>query len=303
MKRIFSLVALVMLSIAGLSAQNNTPYALIGVHNSANGELSITDPSTTLQIQLTLVKEQTIVGPYAKYAQKYLDIRPALVERTSYSVQDAHISVVESLSTPAPEAINTTTSDSYLGSATEFARISPERTSTSIVSIDEAAQQAAQAIFSIRRHRMELITGEAGENVFGAGLKDALAELDKKEQEYMELFLGKKIRTTTTHTYVIPMAVDVNEYAIARIKSQSGLQPASAQDGDVVKLVLTPSATEPKLNYVQEVAANNKLGVAVRLANQATCTIMVGNKTVNSAVLPIFELGRTTYILPPAAKK
>ncbi len=66
MKRIFSLVALVMLSIAGLSAQNNTPYAFIGVHNSANGELSITDPSTTLQIQLTLVKEQTIVGPYAK---------------------------------------------------------------------------------------------------------------------------------------------------------------------------------------------------------------------------------------------
>ena len=60
----------------------------------------------------------------------------------------------------------------------------------------EPAAQAAQSIFTIRKKRMDLITGDAGENVFGAGLKDALEALDAREQAYLELFLGKKITIT-----------------------------------------------------------------------------------------------------------
>ena len=68
-----------------------------------------------------------------------------------------------------------------MGSASEFAKVLPDRMSATAVSEEEAAANAAQAIFSIRKHRMDLITGEAGENVFGAGLKDALAALDAAE--------------------------------------------------------------------------------------------------------------------------
>ena len=304
MKRLISFMALTLCSIAGLLAQNNTTYSVIGVHYNSAGELVISDPSTTLQVQLTVEKVQTIVGPYAKYAQKFLDVRPALVGRTSYAVTDAQIAIAPTNSAIKEKRNKRTRVDSYLGSDTEFARISAERTSSSIMSIEDAAQQAAQAIFSIRRHRMELITGEAGENVFGAGLKDALAELDKKEQEYMELFLGKKITTTTTHTYTIPLALDITEYTIARISAQAGLQPATSGEGDVIKLSLTPSPTAPKLNYTKEVEATNKLATAIRLANNSTCAVVVAERIVGDvAVLPIYELGRTTYILTPTIKK
>ena len=303
MKRVISLVALALCSVASLWAQNNTTCAVIGARYNNAGELVISDPSTMLHVQLTVQKSQTIVGPYAKYAQKFLDVRPALVGRTSYAVTDAKIAIAQPQAKAKGKERNHTQAESYLGSDTEFARISAERTSSSLMSTEDAAQQAAQAIFSIRRHRMELITGEAGENVFGAGLKDALETLDKKEQEYLELFLGKKIVTTTTQTYTIPLSVDVTEYNIASINAQTGLQPATAANSEVIKLMLVPSAETPKFNYINEVDASSKSATAVRIANLSTCVVVVGDKAIGEvATLPIYELGRTAYILTPAKK-
>lgn len=303
MKRVISLLALTLCFALSLSAQNNTVYAPLGVAYNAAGEPIISDPCTTLQVQITITKEQVLVGPYAKYAQKYLDVRPALVERTTYAVTDAKVSIADKPHEAKYNERQSVSTESYLGSDTEFARVSAERTSSSVMSTEDAAQQAAQTIFSIRRHRMELITGEAGENVFGAGLKDALNTLDKKEQEYLELFLGKKITTTSTHVYTIALEQNTTDYTLARFKSQTGLLPASANDGNVIVLKLTPSATEPKFNYIDEAEPQPKVAtIAVRLANMSTCSVAVGDKVVGSDTLPIFELGRTVHILAPTKK-
>ena len=67
--------------------------------------------------------------------------------------------------------------------------------------LQTAARNAAAAIFSLRKHRLDLISGEAGENVFGAGLPVALERLDRLEQEYLELFLGRRVVTTETRRF------------------------------------------------------------------------------------------------------
>jgi hypothetical protein len=223
------------------------------------------------------------------------------VERTSYNITNAVIALAPEQATALPADGSTSKAETYLGSLDEFAKITPDRLSSSMISVEDAAQQAAQMIFSIRKHRMELITGEAGENVFGGGLKDALDALDEKEQELLELFLGKKISTTSTHSYTIPLANGVTEYTVAKFAAQSGLKPASAADGDVVKLTLTPGA-EPKFSSLQEVEASNKAAIAVRIANFATCSVAAGNKMIGTNTLPVFELGRTAYILGSAKK-
>jgi hypothetical protein len=155
------------------------------------------------------------------------------------------------------------------------------------MSLDDAAAQAAQAIFTIRKNRMDLISGEAGENVFGGGLKDALEALDAKEQAYLELFLGKKVTTTYTQRVIVPIVAGVNEYVIARTTS------GKPED---IKLVLTPSEATPKFSTLSEVDPRDKTAIAVRIANIATCAVKVGNNVVGSASLPIFELGRTAYV-------
>lgn len=296
MKRIISLMSLAVLACGAATAQN-TPYkAVVGTYIDASGALAVSDPSTSVAVDLIVEKEQTVVGPYARYAQKFLNMRGSLVDKTVYSLKGVKLAVtggedVIADAVPAAEVTET----SYMGSASEFAKVLPDRMSATAVSEEEAAANAAQAIFSIRKHRMDLITGEAGENVFGAGLKDALAALDAAEQEYLELFFGKRIVTTSVERVVIPMVEGVQSYAVARISSSAGVVAADAKDGDAVTLEVAPSG-RARLSSIVEADPKSKTAVKVRVADPSTCTVKVGDKVLTSAVLPLFEMGRTAYI-------
>lgn len=296
MKRIISLISLAVLACGAATAQN-TPYkAVVGTYIDASGALAVSDPSTSVAVDLIVEKEQTVVGPYARYAQKFLNMRGSLVDKTVYSLKGVKLAVtggedVIADAVPAAEVTET----SYMGSASEFAKVLPDRMSATAVSEEEAAANAAQAIFSIRKHRMDLITGEAGENVFGAGLKDALAALDAAEQEYLELFFGKRVVTTSVERVVIPMVEGVQSYAVARISSSAGVVAADAKDGDAVTLEVAPSG-RARLSSIVEADPKSKTAVKVRVADPSTCTVKVGDKVLTSAVLPLFEMGRTAYI-------
>ena len=296
MKRIISFMSLAVLACGAATAQN-TPYkAVVGTYVDASGALAVSDPSTSVAVDLIVEKEQTVVGPYARYAQKFLNMRGSLVDKTVYSLKGVKLAVtggedVIADAVPAAEVTET----SYMGSASEFAKVLPDRMSATAVSEEEAAANAAQAIFSIRKHRMDLITGEAGENVFGAGLKDALAALDAAEQEYLELFFGKRVVTTSVERVVVPMVEGVQSYAVARISSSAGVVAADAKDGDAVTLEVAPSG-RARLSSIVEADPKSKTAVKVRVADPSTCTVKVGDKVLTSAVLPLFEMGRTAYI-------
>ena len=304
MKRFLSLLTLAVMVCTAVSAQN-TPYrTVIGPYYDATGAIALADPSTTIVVDLTIEKEQTIVGPYARYAQKYLDVRGSLVEKTSYTIKSAQLSVatdntIFAAKEIAPMSVTTT---SLINPADEFAKVLPDRTSLSPMTAEEAAAQAAQAIFTLRKKRIELITGDAGENVFGGGLKDALEALDAREQAYLELFLGKKITTTYTERIVLPLNGTTTAYTIAKLSPSAGLQAATAADGSVVKINLTPSGIAPKLATMSEIDSRDKTALQVRLADSTTCVVTVDDKVVGSAVLPVFEFGRTAYIANTAKR-
>ena len=98
------------------------------------------------------------------------------------------------------------------------------------------AQDAANAIFSLRRHRIDLVTGEAGENVFGAGLKAALEEIDRLEQEYLSLFLGKQFRQRIVREFSVVPSKDEPATVVCRFSDTAGLLSAfvSVRTGDRV---------------------------------------------------------------------
>ena len=305
MKRFLSFLTLATLLCTAASAQNNLYRSVIGPYIDANGAVAVADPSTTIVVDLVIESEQTIVGPYARYAQKYLDVRGSLVEKTTFTIKDARLSVLQcdGVLAPAPEQAASTTVQSHLGDIAEFAKVLPDRMSTSPLTIEDAAAQAAQSIFTIRKKRMDLITGDAGENVFGAGLKDALEALDAREQAYLELFLGKKVTTTSTKRIVVPLNGTESSYSIAKLSSSKGLLAESAEEGDAVKLVINPSGRAPKLNGIAEVDSRDKTALMVRLADNATCSISVGDAVVGTTTLPVFEFGRTAYIANTVVKR
>ena len=93
MKRIISLMSLAVLACGAATAQN-TPYkAVVGTYIDASGALAVSDPSTSVAVDLIVEKEQTVVGPYARYAQKFLNMRGSLVDKTVYSLKGVKLAV------------------------------------------------------------------------------------------------------------------------------------------------------------------------------------------------------------------
>ena len=142
MKRFLSIIALAVMACATASAQNNLYLAVTGLYYDATGAVAIADPTTTIVVDIIVEKEQTIVGPYARYAQKYIDVRGSLVEKTTYTIKNANLAV---MTCNAPLSVGelaepTIDVQSHLHSATEFAKVSPDRLSLSPISAEEQAK-------------------------------------------------------------------------------------------------------------------------------------------------------------------
>lgn len=295
----FRLLAFALLMAGGAAAQN--PYiALQGAAETAAG-VSISDPRTILAVDITVEEEVVLSGPYARYAQKFLGVRAALTDKTTWSIKGAKVALLDSERCLRAEPLAPTSSRTqrYAVSEREFARLQPDKLDMMTPTLEDAARVAAERIYALRRHRLELITGEAGENVFGEGLSAALAEIDRQEQSYLELFLGKQVVTTESRRYVVYPQSDKKQYIVCRFSPAAGLLPDSDLSGDIVLLQIEPSGST---HSDIEAGAKEQNTVTCRVADPATCTVLSNGVEYARAVLPLFEFGRTIRVAVPRRK-
>jgi hypothetical protein len=159
----------------------------------------------------------------ARYEQKYLGLRAPLADRCTWYVEkaqpalapDGYLYAAELPASGVETASHTEATD-------DFARMPVDKKTGLNPTFEMAAQSAAEAIFSLRKHRTELITGEAGENVFGAGLQAALDEIARQEQAYLELFLGKQLTSRTTQRYTITPERSKQQYLYCSTEAAVG---------------------------------------------------------------------------------
>ena len=263
-----------------------------------NGTLRLVEPRSTIAVDITVERTEIIVGPYARFAQKYLGMRAPLSDKDTYRIAGASIRLladneyVASAELPASTEVVAPQS----GDVREFARLLPDRMDSRALTTDQAAAEAAEAIFSLRKHRIELITGEAGENVFGAGLAAALKEIDAYENAYLELFFGRRIVSTRTVRLTVMPSSDKFGYILARFSEKDGLIPASDLSGEIVILQIEPSG-DTSLRYLHEAGPKDKQTIDCRLADFSTCILSCGTTQVVRTVLPLFEYGRDVKIV------
>jgi hypothetical protein len=136
-----------------------------------------TEQRTTLYINVTIEQREVVAGPYARYAQKFLNVTAPLADKVSYEVMSVKILDVNNLPFQNDDTRNS--SPSHMQPSNGFPRLTVDKTSAIAMSLEESARAAAATIFEIRKARLDLITGEAGENVYGGGLESALAELSR----------------------------------------------------------------------------------------------------------------------------
>ena len=266
-----------------------------------NGRVEVGIPTSPLAVDLTVEKEVVTVGPYARYAQKFLGVRGALSDKTLYSVKAARVALLDRDATTASEVpAGEVRATSYLGDAETFSRVPFDKRSLVDESLETAARNAANTLFAIRRHRMELITSEAGEHVFGAGLQAALAELDRQEQAYTELFLGKRVTTTSVERITVVPDAGKQKYILCRFSPDRGLLPGNDLTGDVVLLQLDK---ESDGSFTLTPASPKAVRTATyRVAADVVCTVYCGTEELTRATLPLFEFGRDVELALPSKK-
>ena len=285
------------LLFAGMTAAaQNQDMARLGTYMD-NGEFVVGTAETVLAADITVRCEKIVCGPYARYAQKFLGLRAPLTDKTVYTVADAAIALMpgERYVTAGELPASTCRVESSEAQGADFARLQTDRLDMTETDLQTAARNAAAAIFSLRKHRLDLISGEAGENVFGAGLPVALERLDRLEQEYLELFLGRRVVTTETRRFRVTPAEGKLQQIVCRFSPDAGLLPANDLTGDIVLLQYEPQGMAVDEAGVRPTSST----IPYRIAALTRCSLIAAGQEQAAQVLPVFQFGRTIALQVP----
>ena len=287
MRRLMLIVAMFIASTLYMeTSAQHIAKRRVGTY-SENGAVVMSDATTTFMVKVVVEYEEFEAGPYARYAQKLLGSRASFVDRAEYRVVAADVAIVDN-----DNHAFVTDFDKYRGYSSSEPKIQVDRLSASEKSVESAALEAAETIFKLRKARMEMITGEQGEGVFGGGLESALREIERLESEYLELFYGRRVVSYDTRSYILPMEASNNAMTVARFSSDDGIVAVDDLAGDIIFLNVHPTQMEYP-------ASEEKGTVAIRYANNAEVTLCLGKEVLCRRVMPVYELGETVMIVKP----
>lgn len=271
MRAVTILAALAVAAASGLSAQTTQRLSATKANDYA---LVYTLPTT--QLSVTLEAETTVKKPgeFYKYALKYLNISdPITKESRSVKLKSAQLSTKGvpnpeeryavqfksgtdpyMLLSPAgvPLAINTETTLPEPPASSLVAQPAPptplETAAARQVlsaemlqsqSIAKRAELAAQALFTIRQTRSDLIAGQAEQTPpDGKSLQLMLENLEAQEQALMAMFVGTTSVSTDVATFSVMPEGPIERMVIARISPVDGIVDAGDLSGDPVYLDL-----------------------------------------------------------------
>ena len=164
-------------------------------------------------------------------------------------------------------------------------------------SLEKKAQETANAIFDLRKSRMQIITGDTDATYSGEAMQAAISEITRLEQEYMSLFYGTSSTSVQTMNFdVVPSASTANQMYVAfRISESEGLLPPNEVAGRPIVLALTFDKAANITTGGVAAGARAVTGGTVfyRVPVVATARIMDGSQTLLQTRIPVYQLGQT----------
>ena len=296
------------------TVQAQHPYiAPVGLIETVTGT-TYSMPATTLTVDVVVKKESIRSGPYARYAQKYLGVIAPLANKDIYSISAAALDYSETGSvTLSMQAVGNGNSErtgdvrranapiviSNMMSDTSFVRLTPDRTTLGEKSSEEMARDAANMIFTLRKKRIDLITGDAGENVFGAGIQAAIDEIGRLENEYLSLFLGKQIIQQISRRYTIVPDEGKTSYIVCRFSESGGLLADTDLSGRPILLEMRPEGRAKPETLPRRDKKDSRPGIYFQVADYVNCRILDGKNELTSQRIPVYQFGTTIDVPVP----
>jgi hypothetical protein len=171
-------------------------------------------------------------------------------------------------------------------------------------SVEVNAESAAEFIRKLRKRRLKLIYGDAGETfaVEGESMKKMVEELDAYEQKYLELFIGKTIERSFTYyfNFVPDDKSDSEQQILAWFSRSKGIElsKSDTRKGDFQALTLTSNLIskipEPKVQTIDQKQKSSvpvKFGLYYRIPGRVDAILQYGDKTLTRQQIEIAQKG------------
>lgn len=253
-----------------------------------NGVAVVTEAEpVVVNVTLRVATEHFTPGIYARYAQKYLGKRATLSEYSSIELLDGKLALGAAEKQPVAVA-----QEPYV------LPLPSNRVSAKVETNEEQAASTAEMIFSLRKHRLDLITGEAGENVFGAGLKAALDEIARIEKECLDMFYGAKSVTEKVYTFDITITPDKNEYMVCRFSDDMGIVAVDDLSGKPIVVKVETAPHKAYSDILLPLGPKDKVSAEYLIVPQSKCSL-IGEATLMDTVefaSPLY--GKSVTALP-----
>ena len=283
MKRLFAI--LVVVSFATMAVAQNITKA--GLYLKSGVAVVTEAEPVVVNVTLRVATEHFTPGIYARYAQKYLGKRATLSEFSSIELLDGKLALGAAEKQPVAVA-----QEPYV------LPLPSNRVSAKVETNEEQAASTAEMIFSLRKHRLDLITGEAGENVFGAGLKAALDEIARIEKECLDMFYGAKSVTEKVYTFDITITPDKNEYMVCRFSDDMGIVAVDDLSGKPIVVKVETAPHKAYSDILLPLGPKDKVSAEYLIVPQSKCSL-IGEATLMDTVefaSPLY--GKSVTALP-----
>lgn len=137
-----------------------------------------------------------------------------------------------------------------------FVRVPVHRTVVVERSLEDKAREAAEFIFSLRKRRFELLSGDADFVAEGKAAEAVLAEISRLESEYLTLFIGKEIKTTKIHLFDYGPSRQSNGPTILfRFSGTRGVLSSSDLSGSPMLISVTPEANWMGVELLEQLSS------------------------------------------------
>lgn len=371
MKRIFIIFILsaFMLNIyAQKDVNNNIEVRPVGNDVLLNGsQILYALPKNVVQIELTIKSTEYMKGPYAGYAEKFLNISDGIivtdytdyeiegVKLKQYSVADSSqyysISNISNLNVPGIQlnhdgvilAVNSNTiiggyefetcsemhivpdnnmspftdlgvkAFQYEKSETLYKTVQTDTSEVEVpysqkktvaTSTEMDAEEAAAFIRKLRKRRSKLLFGMVDEvnTVEGDALAIMIEELDKLEQSYLELFMGKEKSVRQKYYFEFEPGSDVvqEQKTLCWFSGVHGvsLERPDVRKGNFDKVIISSSVfgniANPKISLIDSEGKTPepiRYGLYYRIPARVVINLKVGSKSIMQKQMQVAQKG------------
>ena len=301
----------------------------VNIGDNFNYGITYSLPTTAVRIAITAHCTQTVAGPFAPYAEKFLGLKDvAQADMTHYEITEIHIDGVGH-----PDSTRTYHIDfSEKGALPTFyltdelclwtINREPEVPATEVPAADtkgspikykptdvmtsdmlkagsksKQAELCADEIFSIRESRSELVRGEADNTPNdGKQLQLMLDNLTAQEEALLSLFVGNTTeRDVTNYVEYIPTG-EADHVLAFRYSSDLGL--VGNDDLAGAPYYLSISITEDNRMSEADVKAHKKLekGIAHCVPGKARVTLSTASDKLAEGIIALAQLGHVEQL-------